>query len=72
MKLDVGQQATKHKNDVARPNLVGYELDSERYNMYIITFCSSITLVCTNQVMQLHGCNKLCKSSLLELCGIGL
>jgi hypothetical protein len=39
--------------------------------MYIIAFCSSIALVCMNQVMQLHGCNKLCKTSLIELCGIG-
>ena len=39
--------------------------------MYIITVCSSIALVCMNQVMQLPGCNKLCKTSLIELCVIG-
>ena len=30
MKLDVGKQAAKGKIDVVHPNLIGYELDSER------------------------------------------
>ena len=35
MKLDIGQQAAERKIDVARPNLIGYELDNERGTQYV-------------------------------------